>query len=242
MAVSSASTAIAHILADPRIWKGDGLGRASLRTLGSGFAILDRELPGAGWPLAAITEIISPQSGSGVFSLLRCVIAAEAAAGRQILLIAPPFVPYAPAWMAAGIRLDRLTWINPANEQEKLWSMEQALREPACVVLGWHRQRLHDRSARRLQLAAEAGGSCNFLIRLEQDYELQSPLALRLGVAPAPGGLQVRVLKRRGSPLSSALFLPLSGPSMENPLHAISGPVFPAPGAGARFSAPLGLV
>lgn len=247
---ASSAVAIARILDDPRIWKGDGLARGTPRCSSTGFATLDRELPGGGWPAGMLSELISAQPGVGVFSLLQPFLQRQMVDGRQILLIDPPAVPYAPAWAAAGVELTRLSWVLPGTVQEKLWAMEQALREAGCVVLGWHRGPLHDRSARRLQLAAETGGSSHFLIRLHESAALQSPLNLRLQLNPAPGGLRVDILKRRGRPLASPLLLPITAPDQpgvpvaapdptrpdRESSHAVSGTVFSPPGAGTRLA------
>ncbi|MFX8125914.1 hypothetical protein ABTL08_19180, partial [Acinetobacter baumannii] len=42
-----------------RLWRGSSLGAHSAPTLPSGFAALDAELPGGGWPLGAVTEKLS---------------------------------------------------------------------------------------------------------------------------------------------------------------------------------------
>lgn len=238
---ASSALAITRILDDPRVWRGDSLARGTPRCSSTGFVALDRELPGGGWPAGMLSELISAQPGAGVFSLLLPFLQQQMDAGRQILLIDPPAIPYAPAWAAGGVTLHRMTWVSPASVQEKLWSMEQALREAGCVVLSWHRGPLHDRSARRLQLAAEAGGSSHFLIRLHESASLQSPLSLRLQLAPAPGGLQVDILKRRGRPLTTPLLLQLAsperaGPDRETSNHAVSGTVLSQPGTGTRLA------
>lgn len=258
---ASSALAITRILDDPRIWRGDSLAQGTPRCSSTGFAALDRELPGGGWPAGALSELVCVQPGAGVFSLLLPFLRQQVADGREILLIDPPALPYAPAWAAAGIELVKLGWVTPATEQEKLWAMEQALREAGCVVLGWHRGPLHDRSARRLQLAADSGGSSHFLIRLHENAALQSPLSLRLQLAPAADGLRVDILKRRGRPLTTPLLLPLAAaarshidgpagdlpspaqprpdlptPDRESARHALSGTVFPPPGAGARLA------
>ncbi|HEY9105608.1 MAG TPA: hypothetical protein VIN58_02930, partial [Roseateles sp.] len=46
-----------------RLWRGSSLGAAADPTLASGFAALDAELPGGGWPLRAVTELLTPQTG-----------------------------------------------------------------------------------------------------------------------------------------------------------------------------------
>ena len=45
----------------PGVWRGTELAYQIQATLPSGHAVLDAELPGGGWPVQAITEVLSPQ-------------------------------------------------------------------------------------------------------------------------------------------------------------------------------------
>ena len=40
------------------VWRGDQLGRATAPTRSSGFAALDAQLPGGGWPCQGLTELL----------------------------------------------------------------------------------------------------------------------------------------------------------------------------------------
>jgi protein ImuA len=115
-----------------QMWRGDALGSTARGSISSGHAALDRELPGGGWPRAALTELLLAQPGSGELRLLAPVLAAQTArAGRHVLLIAPPYIPYAPALAAWGVALERLIWIAGAGADRQgadaLWAAEQAL-------------------------------------------------------------------------------------------------------------------
>ena len=55
--------------ATPELWKGR-CPNGARRTLPSGHARLDERLPGGGWPVGALTEIITPHPGLGELSLL----------------------------------------------------------------------------------------------------------------------------------------------------------------------------
>lgn len=48
----------------PALWLGHQLGRARDDGLPSGFAALDAQLPGGGWPRRALTELLLPHPGS----------------------------------------------------------------------------------------------------------------------------------------------------------------------------------
>lgn len=216
--------ALAEVLKHPAIWRGDGHSQARLATQPSGHALLDQALPGGGWPKAAVSELLVSQSGVGELRLLLPAVAALTQAGRQVVLIRPPHIPYAPAWQAAGVDLRHLVWLRPSAEHDIGWAAEQALREAACgAVIAWFEQAPADRHCRRLQLAAEAGGGCGFVLRQGLDQGQSSPFGLRLGLAPVAGGLAVRLLKRRGMPLAQPLFLPHSQPAQTRSSHAVAG-------------------
>lgn len=172
--------------------------RAQRLAAPSGFPELDANLPGGGWPIGAIAELMSDATGIGELSLLVPVLTRLARAGRYIACIAPPYLPYAPALAQRGLPLERLLLIQTRSLQESLWATEQALRCPAVgAVLGWPAY-IVDRNVRRLQLAAEAGGSLGILYRPPEAARESSPAALRLRLHAAPDGLAVEIQKSRG--------------------------------------------
>src|SRR5690606_9688541 len=102
-------------------------------------------------------------AGSGELSLLMPACARLTQAGRWVIFIAPPHIPYAPALADAGLDLARLLLVRTGSSQERLWALEQALKSRHCgAALAWL-ERIDDRSRRRLQLACEQGGTSGFL-------------------------------------------------------------------------------
>ncbi|HEY4973496.1 MAG TPA: translesion DNA synthesis-associated protein ImuA [Steroidobacteraceae bacterium] len=173
-------------------------GRTAWQAAPSGFAELDANLPGGGWPVGAVTELMSDAIGIGELSLLVPVLSRLARAGRYIAWIAPPYLPYAPALAQRGLPLERVLLIQTRNLQESLWATEQALRCPAVgAVLGWPAY-IVDKNVRRLQLAAQAGGCLGILYRPSEAARESSPAALRLRLHAAPDGLAVEIQKSRG--------------------------------------------
>lgn len=159
---------------------------------------LDRRLPRGGWPLGCLIELLSAVQGIGELGLLLPALCRLAQDGRYIAWIAPPYIPYAPALAGRGVPLERLLIIHTASPAESLWAMEQALRCPAVgAVLAWP-PALVDKSLRRLQLAAEAGGSLAILHRPLTAAQEPSPAALRLRLQPHPHALGIHILKARG--------------------------------------------
>ncbi len=167
-------------------------------TLPTGFAELDAVLPGGGWPVGAITELMPETQGIGELSLLMPSLARLSRAGRYLAWIAPPCLPYPPALARHGLVLDRLLLVQARDARSVLWAAEQVLRCPAIgAVLAWPAS-LDDRRVRRLQLAAEAGGSCGLIYRPPAAAQQPSPAALRLRLRAFDGGLQVAIHKARG--------------------------------------------
>jgi hypothetical protein len=199
------SASLDVLLEHPGLWRGEECAR-NVPTVPSGFDTLDRCLPGGGWPQGALSELFVPVVGIGELSLLMPACARLTHAGRWVIFIAPPHVPYAPALAAAGLNLARLLLVRAESGKEKLWALEQALKSGHCgAVLAWP-DRSDDRSQRRLQLACEQGGTSGFLFVQAQAAAEASTAALRLALAPAADGqLDVRILKRRGGTLNRTL-------------------------------------
>jgi protein ImuA len=166
--------------------------------LASGFAQLDANLPGGGWPTGAIAELMCDAIGIGELELLMPALSNLARAGRYIAWIAPPYLPYAPALAQRGLALDRVLLIKTRTWQESLWATEQALRCPAIgATLSWPAY-IADKNVRRLQLAAESGGSLGFLYRPAEAARESSPAALRLRLHASLDDLIIEIQKSRG--------------------------------------------
>jgi len=123
--------ALAALLAHPAIWHGDDCAPEPA-TLPSGFAALDAALPGHGWPQGALTEVLLEREGIGELRLALPALARVQAQGRDVVWIAPPHRPYAPALAAAGLDLARFYVVRCRDAQDALWAYEQALRAPEC--------------------------------------------------------------------------------------------------------------
>ncbi|MCG6873711.1 MAG: translesion DNA synthesis-associated protein ImuA [Betaproteobacteria bacterium] len=201
------SSLLHAILQRSDVRRGAELGRVAVPSVPSGFPALDAELPGGGWPASALTEILPRHEGIGELRLLGPALARLAGAGRCLAWIAPPYLPYAPALAAAGIDLARLLIVRTGSAKEALWATEQALRAGVCgAVLAWPGETRYP-DLRRLQLAAEASSGLAVLFRAPQAARDASPAPLRLLLGTADGGLAVRIVKRRGTPLAQPVLL-----------------------------------
>jgi hypothetical protein len=110
--------------------------------------------------------------------------------------------------------------IRTRDPKESLWAAEQMLRCPLFgAVLGWPAT-ITDRNVRRLQLAAEAGGSLGILYRPPRAARELSPAALRLRLSPQVDGLAVEIQKVRGGRAGTQLRLSLT-PDRPQPALAV---------------------
>lgn len=195
-------------LLGPRVWRAQE--QAAIHAEPTGYSALDRVLPGGGWPLGAVSEILHAQLGVGELSLALPLLARFTQAGRPVALIAPPHPPYAPKLAASGLQLDRTLVVETASAEDGLWSAEQLLRAGAGAVLLWI-GKADAQSLRRLQLAAENGEGCALLIRSESFAAESTPSALRLRVWRESGSAFVEVLKCRGMRPAPVLIAASSG-------------------------------
>ena len=205
--------ALADVLARGDVWRGDTLASLPESAIPSGHAELDAELPGGGWPRGNLTEILVDRSSVGEMSLLLPALAQLSAAGGWLALVAPPWLPHGPAWAAAGLALERLVIVQAGKNAA--WSVEQLL---ACGgfagVLAWPDAGISAQALRRLQVAAEGRSVFACLWRSTAAAQAPSPAPLRvmLNSVAETGQLSVRIIKRRGRPVSRPLDLSIPRP------------------------------
>ena len=187
--------ALASMLEGRQVWRG----RAAHAPTGdqpTGWSALDAALPSGGWPEASLTEILLPADGVGELHLVLPTLARCTRAGRTVVVVAPPYMPYAPGWEARGVVMSCVDIVS-ADPRDALWAAEQCLRSGSCAaVLAWPAH-ADDRALRRLQVAADTGKALAFVFRDRRHAAHASPAALRLELETQPS-LQVRVRKCRG--------------------------------------------
>lgn len=200
------SSALATLLSHPAIWRGHDVAPEPA-AVPSGFAALDAALPGRGWPQAALTEILLERDGIGEMRVTLPALAALQSQRRDVVWIAPPHKPYAPALEAAGLDLRRLFVVACKTPQDALWAFEQSLRAPECgAAFAWLPTH-DDRALRRLQVAARDGRTWGVLWRRPGQRGTATSAPLRLAMSREDGRLAVRVLKRRGAELTRPVLL-----------------------------------
>ena len=180
----------------PALWLGAQLARGTGRTVDTGYAALSAELPGDGWPLSALVELLVQQPGIGEFRLLQPAL--QRVAKRPIVLLHPPHKPNAQALAYLGLPVDKVVMVRAPRTADALWSAEQILRTGSCGALLLWQQHIRSDALRRLHLAAQSSETFFVLFRPLASAVDASPAVLRLGLRPSAGGLVVEVIKRRG--------------------------------------------
>ncbi len=207
----------------PGVWHANELAGGLARTVATGHARLDAELPGGGWPLGSMTELLQPAADAPVWALLLPALVAHwQSSGETVVLVGPPYEPFMPALSAAGLPEQAVLWVRADTAVASLWAAEQAVR---CADVGAVMAWLPGARAvdlRRLQgAAAKRAGSLLFVLRPDRMAAAASPARVRMAVRGAPAQtedarkaalsaapcLEVHILKRRGPPLSEPLFL-----------------------------------
>jgi cell division inhibitor SulA/protein ImuA len=213
-------TALDTILQRHPVWRGQALARVSA-TISAGYAELERQLPGGGWPTGALTEILGQEEGIGELQLVLPALAALSAAGKRVVWLAPPHLPYAPALAAAGVDLTHLSVVRAPGRLDALWAAEQVLRAGPChALVAWFRHAKYE-ELRRLAVAAEASSAFVALFRPPAAASAPSPASLRIALESAGSELKVHILKRRGAPSSAPVCL-----SIDRPANALGRPAF----------------
>ena len=205
------------------VWRGsDWHGRGDCKAWPSGHEALDAELPGGGWPGNALVQVQQPPHTHAEWALLLPALAEQARQRPgQLVLVAPPYLPFAPALQAAGIEPRRLCCVQRPqglSAPELAWACEQALHcRDVLAVLAWLPE-LPVAALRRLQLAAASEARPIWLWQGLGAEQQSSPAALRLRLLRAghsaagqgQQGLQLQILKRRGPALEKPLPLSLA--------------------------------
>ncbi|WP_203074105.1 ImuA family protein [Falsiroseomonas ponticola] len=156
---------------------------------------IDATLPDGGLARAGLHEILAAETGAATgFASL---ILGRASAGPQghskpILWIGPDPDAWPSGLSRYGLSPAALVMVRAPRPADALWAMEEALRCPAVAGALLTLSDIDLTAARRLQLAAEAGGALGLLLR--PDTEEPGPSAAltrwRVNALPSLGGNQ----------------------------------------------------
>ena len=198
--------AIKPVAGIPQIWQADELAASQGHTVPTGDALLNAQLPGGGWPVGALIEVLQAYSGHNDWRLLLPALCRTQGA---LVLVGAPHAPFAPGLAGQGLDPARLLCIQTPTPASRMWATEQALRcKDVAAVLAWLPQARAD-ALRRLQIAAALHHKLLFVMRPARAQHESSPAVLRVITSnPLEGdALLVNIQKRRGPPLEQALTL-----------------------------------
>ncbi|SDV48651.1 translesion DNA synthesis-associated protein ImuA [Chitinasiproducens palmae] len=212
----------------PSLWRASQLAGARERCVDTGYAALSAELPGGGWPVGTLVELLVQQPGIGEMRLLRPAL--RALGHKPLMLLQPPHQPNSLAFANWQVPTEHLYLIETTTTADALWTAEQILRAGSCAVLLFWQQQIRTEALRRLHLAAQAGDTLFLMIRPLAAVQQASPAPLRLSLTPAEDGVAIRFVKRRGPAHDAPLVLPLAPLPVHRKLPA-EQPAVPQPEA-----------
>ena len=190
------------------LWRADQLGAPVSAVWPSGFAALDAQLPGGGWPGHGLTEILTPHSGTLEWRLLGPTLRQVCAAGQPVVVVGPPLSPHLPGLRFEGIASGQLVWVQADTPAERLWSAEQLIKAQACGALVAWLPQARAEQIRRLQVLATGFEAPVFVCRPTRALRESSAAPLRLQACVGlDWELHVRIAKRKGPPLDETLRL-----------------------------------
>lgn len=182
------------------IWSGQHWLKQSKQHTASHYPALDESLPGGGWPLGAVTELLCEHWGIGELRLLMPALKQLCQQDQRWLVwLNPPHTPSAPALCHWQLPLEQQLVCQPKNNADLLWTIERCLAANSCCALLCWSDQLNKAQLRRIQLAAEKSQASIFLFRTLKHRQQPSTAALRLSLHSQPGSeLQIHILKSRG--------------------------------------------
>lgn len=156
--------------------------------LSTGCSDMDALLPQGGYEPGSVIEYLRRTPACGASHLaLAAAAAAMKPSGGFLVIVDPDKQFYPPALAGHGIDLAKVIFVRPDSVADTIWSIDQALRTDAVAAVVAEVNCLDDRSARRLQLAAQRGGGLGLLLRRAAARGAPSWAEVQWVVKPAMG-------------------------------------------------------
>lgn len=146
-------------------------------------APIDQSLPGGGLARGAIHEILAADPGTAAGF---CALLLARAGGTALWIAAEPDA-WPPGLAQFGLSPADLVLVAARRPADGLWAMEEALRCPGVAAALLVAPELDMTAARRLQLAAEAGGVLGLLLRPAEAATGATAASTRWRVGALPG-------------------------------------------------------
>ena len=195
-----------ELLQHTGLWRASSIDCNFRKGAPTGFKILDEHLPGSGWPADGVTELLHDRYGIGELRFLTPALAhLSREQTRWLLWVSPPYIPYPPALLKAGIDLTSVLIVKPKTASDTLWVLEKALSSKSCsAVLAWPGN-INSKQVRRLQVASKEGNSWSILFRPASAADHASPAELRVQLFASKTSplrkntsINLKIIKRRG--------------------------------------------
>lgn len=165
----------------PRLRSGRGGSSAGLRWPGLAGWLASR-----GIARGCLIEWLAEGPGAGSATLAWLAVRDLARHGDVVVLLDSQKQFFAPGANTLGVPPRQVVLLQPERRDDGLWSLEQALRCRGVGVVMCEVERLSARQFRRLQLAAEAGGTWGLLLRPAGTRRQPSWADVRLLIEPRP--------------------------------------------------------
>jgi protein ImuA len=162
---ASATSAVVADLRD-RIRHFDGRAQRERAVLPFGVPEIDDRLPGGGLALASLHEVCGGGNDAveGAAAMLFAAGIAARTKGQVRWCLTRPDL-FAPALAQAGLSPGRVIYVEASDEKSLLLCFEEGLRHGGLGAVVAEVARLSMTASRRLQLAAEAGGTLGLAVR-----------------------------------------------------------------------------
>jgi protein ImuA len=167
-------------------------GAGSRAPLPLGLVEIDAVL-GGGLPIACLHEVLGrfDDGAAAGFALALLARLLDAARPEQpVLWCGRRIELYGPGLAACGLDPGRFLLVEAPKPADLLWAMEEGLRCAGLAAVVGEIDRLDLTAARRLQLAAEAGGVTGLVLRQSRTAEAGASAATtrwRISAIPGPG-------------------------------------------------------
>ncbi|MBT3909659.1 MAG: hypothetical protein HOB37_16350 [Rhodospirillaceae bacterium] len=153
--------------------------------LSLGIAEIDGALPGGGLALASVHEVCGASSLTPALGFSAALLGRAAGRTGTVLWCRRSGELYAPGLTAFGLRPDNLIVVQAKSDKDILWTMEEGLRSGALSAVLGEPGTISPIALRRLQLAAETGGTMGLLLGLEKHQTVSASAMTRWRVETA---------------------------------------------------------
>jgi len=133
----------------------------------TGLGLIERSFPNNTFPLGAIHEFICHDAEAVAASagFIAGIVAKLMQHNGTAIWIGSPVIVFPVSLKSFGIDPDKIIFVNPQNEKQVLWAMEESLKCNGLTTVIGEIPELSFTVSRRFQLAVEQSGVTGFVVR-----------------------------------------------------------------------------